>query len=533
VEDLVGRTGTDVLARDVSTGTGSVLSGVRRLWIWMLLGAAVGGAAGMYAGPLVPAQYASTATLLVAPVAGTGTNATGTRTNSGINMDDELQLIKSVEVAEAVKRLLGSTLDAGALRAHVTVVVPANTSAMSVTFQATGAAAAKDGAHAYATAYLQERTNRTKAGIAAQLAALAKQLATAQQTLAGYAQKVASLTDGDPEKVVALAQVDIVKSTISQLEQRQLGLAVADPSGGRIIDDADLSTAPVTPVRALYGGGGAAVGLVFAVGLALAVSGRRTKLRDSTQVVRDLGRDVIVTLEAPRRTPGSAAGRRRRRPAGSGPRLDDLWLRLESMLRDDLKLVVVCGAAPGHGPGNVAADLAASLARSNHDTTFVIADPGSSAAQLFRPADRVGLSDYLSGASAAEVIQQAAGWQNLDLILAGPALAEAAERAPATRTIELVDSLARSGRWVVVEAPPAMSGTMTRQLGRAAGAVVVVVELRRTRSDTAADAVDALERAGASVPGLVAVSQAYARRAVDRSRRPSRRRHVRTADANA
>jgi Mrp family chromosome partitioning ATPase len=165
---------------------------------------------------------------------------------------------------------------------------------------------------------------------------------------------------------------------------------------------------------------------------------------------------------------------------------------------------------------------------------LVIANPGSSALRAFPTDDHRGLSEFLLGdLTAAEVAQHAVGWQYLDVVPAGSALAEIAERVPMSRTLELVCTFADSGRWVIVEAPPATSGTLARELAQAAGAAVVVVELARTRSNTAAEAVQALERSGANVPGVVAVSRAYARRLVARDEPAPRRRHVRTADANA
>ena len=86
----------DALARDIGDSDSVRSIGrIRRFWWLVLLGALLGLVAGSAAVALIQKQYTSTTTVFVYAPADQ-TQVTGARTNSSVNMDNELQFLSSV-----------------------------------------------------------------------------------------------------------------------------------------------------------------------------------------------------------------------------------------------------------------------------------------------------------------------------------------------------------------------------------------------------------------------------------------------------
>ena len=382
----------DALARDIGgTETTRSIGRIRRYWWLALLGAILGAGAGMAYTSAIAKQYVATTTLIVYPPPQQAI-VTGARVNSNVNMDNELQFVQSVAVAEAAAKLLKVDTVIDTLESQVTATVPPNTSVIDIAFAAGTPEKALEGSHAFAEAYIQVRTDAAAADIAVQNEGLNDQVTASQKQLAVFTARIATLQPTSPVYQDAVVQSKLLETNISALQARITPPGAADTTAGAIINDAILPTAPSKPVPPLYIGAGIFAGLIF--GLALAVLAARTdrKVRHADDVETRVGRPVLAEITKPARgkpVTGILSAR-----TGSGE-FDRLRLRLASATLDRIDSVLVCAADPGNAASFVAGNLAASQARSGQDVVLVCADPDSATAALFGISDSPGLSTAL------------------------------------------------------------------------------------------------------------------------------------------
>ncbi|MGZ4536479.1 MAG: hypothetical protein ACXVXE_13120, partial [Nocardioidaceae bacterium] len=362
---------------------------------------------------------------------------------------------------------------------------------------------AQQGAHAFAQAYINVRTDQAKAAITAQEEALTNQLKALQTSLAKYTAISAASASTSAEHVNAAAQINILQQSISSVNQRMSPLTTVDPTAGDIIDDAALPTNPTKPIPPLYVGTGIFVGLVLGLAFALLATRLDKRVRSADDVESRGGFPVVTSIPRPGRGRAQAAVLTAR--TGSGE-FDRLRLRLDSATPDRSSSVVVTGVQEGHGAGFVSANLAVSMARSGSEVVLVCADAGSPAPAMLGLADRPGLAGaLLEGRSLADVAEPVAGRPRLRAVAPGRDLAEVLDRVPVQQVTALVDALVQSGHRVVLEAPPVSQGTDAQELARRAGSALVVVEIGVSRLPDVRHAFEELERAGALVPGAVVV----------------------------
>ena len=493
----------DALARDIGGNeTTRSIGRIRRYWWLALLGAILGAAAGTAYTSAIAKQYVATTTLIVYPPPQQAI-VTGARVNSNVNMDNELQFVQSVAVAEAAAKLLKVDTVIDTLESQVTATVPPNTSVIDIAFAAGTPEKALEGSHAFAEAYIQVRTDAAAADIAVQNEGLTDQVAASQKQLAVFTARIATLQPTSPVYQDAVVQSKLLETNISALQARITPPGAADNTAGAIINDAILPTKPSKPVPPLYIGAGIFAGLVF--GLALAVLAARTdrKIRHTDDVETRVGRPVLAEITKPARgkpITGILSAR-----TGSGE-FDRLRLRLASATLDRIDSVLVCAADPGNAASFVAGNLAASQARSGQDVVLVCADPDSATAALFGIGDSPGLSTALREEGPIDgVTQLVSGRPRLRVIVPGRDLADVLEKVPVARIAALVDALVKSGHYVVVEAPPVSRGVEAQELAQRTGAAIMVAELGVSKVPGLTDAFDELELMGAIVPGAVVV----------------------------
>jgi capsular polysaccharide biosynthesis protein len=493
----------DALARDIGGADSARSIGrIRRYWWLALLGAILGAGAGTLYTSAIAKQYTATTTLVVYPPPQQAV-VIGSRLNSSVNMDNELQFVQSVEVAEAAAKLLKVSTDLTVLESQVTATVPPNTSVIDIAFAAGTPEKARQGSHAFAEAYIQVRTDAAAADVAVQSEGITTQIAANEKQLALYTAQLAALPSTSKDFQYAASQTKVLENNIGSLQARLSPLTTTDTTAGAIINDAQLPTSPSKPIPPLYLGAGIFAGLVF--GLALAVLAARTdrRVRHVDDVENRVGRPVLAEISKPARgkqVTGILSAR-----SGSGE-FDRLRLRLASATLDRVDSVLVCAADPGNAASFVAGNLAASQARSGQDVVLVCADPDSPSAALFGLADGPGLSSALRDEGPIDTVAQpVSGRPRLRVIVPGSDLAEVLDKVPVARIAALVDALVKSGQYVVVEAPPVSRGVEAQELAQRTGAAIVVAEIGVSKVPGLTEAFDELELMGAIVPGSVVV----------------------------
>jgi capsular polysaccharide biosynthesis protein len=262
------------------------------------------------------------------------------RTNSDVNMDNEVQLLKSVPVAEIAKATLKTTTSLGKLESKISVVVAPNSTVMKISCSAHSSKAAAACSNAFANAYLTNRTNAVTTYVKSQTAKI-------DAKLAGY--RDAYVTDSDT-----------VRSTPPHSQAHRIAESkrTADKSGinGQNLALQNLTTAATTPPSTLSSPavtGGASpnqlretivlAGLVLGGLLGLIAAPLRERLDRRVRTEDDLTRaGVELIAEVPRR-------RRGRRGRNAAARKADSVARA----RAEQRLAAVIGAALGQEGGSV------------------------------------------------------------------------------------------------------------------------------------------------------------------------------------
>ncbi len=465
----------------------------RHWWVVMLailigIGAAAGDARNQ------SKVYRSVTSVLVLPTSGT------------LNLDTEAQLVVSTDIASAAGKLLKVGTPPAVLVSHLRVAVPANTTVLSIWYEAATPRAAQAGSHAFAAAYLASRQGAAQASVAAQVNALNTKIKQYGTTLNALSGRLAHLRTSDPNRAALGSQITTLTNQITALTSQANQLSGTPVTSGRIISDATLPTAPVRPRVPLYLIGGGVAGLL----LGLALAGARERIGRRLRPA-DLPRHAEV--------PPLLA----QLPKRPKPRFDEVFPahgstgRIFNRLRNELlasldsddRVIVVTGASRGNAASVVAANLASALARTGSEVILVCAQLPDSLA-LATPTSRLlgvapvpGLAEILAGkVSPDEGIQQAPRNPWLRVVTPG-GTASAAGLLQSQQVRETLDGLRGEAEYLVIEAPATSVSADAQSLASLADAAILAVELRRTTRTELADAAAQLRRVGTPLLGVV------------------------------
>jgi Mrp family chromosome partitioning ATPase/capsular polysaccharide biosynthesis protein len=499
----------------------------RRHWWLVLVLVALGVLGAAQFTRMEPKVYESSTSVLVQP-SGTDTNVVGGRTKGDINLDTEAQLVRSTAVATAAGKLLKTTDSPDALAVNVTVEVPANTSVLVITYAAPTAQAARDGSHAFATSYLQNRDESARADLAGQIGTLNAKLTQLNAQLAQVNRMLAPLKNSDPNRANLENQRSTISAQIDSLTGRVNQLTTTTLSAGRIIRDAELPARPTKPNQPLNLASGAMVGLVLAIAAAFLRDRLDTRVRGANDIPRRIDLAVLAAV-----------------PARIRPRLDDVFApfgtggRIFNRLRNEIlasvpapagvdaraalcgQIVVVTGASRGAASTVVATNLAAAFARTSAETVLVSAHlPDSivetaSLTRMLGVHSIPGLSDVLAGRfSLSTATQRAPRHPNLSVITTG-GTASAGGLLQSQSLRDTLAMLRERAAYIVVEAPSTATSADAQSLASLADAAIVAVELRRTTYTEVRDAADQLRRVGTPLLGAVVLPRLAAARMGD------------------
>lgn len=490
----------------------------RRGWV-IAVAVAIGLALAGLALVVFPKHYTSQASVYVSQTGaeqvegGTGGKADA-RTNGGINLDTEAQLVRSADVVSRAEALMRVRVPMEDILEDVKVTVPPNTTVLTISYEASSAHDAQAGAHAFAQAYLDSRKATAQQQVNTAIGSIKRQLSGLRDDLKQWSGRVASLPGNSSDKGYAEAQRDLVKRNIENLSEQLSPLQSATVTPGRIIADADLPDGPSSPLPLPFLGGGLLAGLL--VGLVVAfVRDRSDKyIRHPRDIERTL--DIPVLLDVPDKGGrlGLLTGRSR-----IGQSFHELCHSLTATLGHGSHVILVTGAAPGQGGNVVAANLAAALARTETGVLLVCADLHSPVAQeVLGLYDGPGLAEaLLDRAEPGDVEQRAGEIPSLRVVPPGQEGDLAADLLQREAMAKMVARLRRSCRFLVIEAPSTSTGADAQALADLADAAVIVAETPKTRYDQVRDAARQLDRMGAAVIGAVTVPD-QGRPAVLRSR---------------
>lgn len=455
---------------------------LRRRW-WVALVVTVlclAGAVGYIA--TAPKAYSSTATVYVSPTSADLASQSTTTLKSGtVNLYTEAQVVTSGTVASIAGKTLHSSLPAATLAKQVAVAIPANSQTLQITCSTSSGTGAADCANAFASAYLSNRSATAKAAIEQQITPLKSQVSSLQKTVAKLQTTVNGLPSNSAQRASAQAELTSYQTQLRSLNSRLSGLygEAAQTNGGNVITKALPSSSPTSPKKSLVLIAGLVMGLIIGLVVAFLWDRRDKRLHSAGDVERLLGLPVLLSL------PAKAYGRRVSLSSGrsrTGRAFTELAHSLAASLGEGSHIVLVAGASQGPATSVVAANLAATLARTHSEAVLVCAALRDSVSpELFGLSDGRGLAEVLIGqATVAEVARGPASAPGLWVIPPGSdaALAEYTLQHDTARA--LTTQLRRGARFVIIEVEATDEGADTLALAEFADAAVLTVEAQRT-----------------------------------------------------
>jgi capsular polysaccharide biosynthesis protein len=450
----------------------------------------IGALAGLFGALASPKTYSAVTAVNVfdTSAATTGSGSSSARTNSGVNLDTEAQIVTSVGIATAAAKNLETTTTPRELAKKVSVTVPPNSTILDIAFHARKAEAAQAGSLAIAQAYLANRNATAASALAAQVAAIDAKLAPLQTALQTATNEIATLPQASAAFRLAEAQQGLLISQIDGLHNALAPLATTSTVGGVIITEPAIPSAPISPSKPLYLGGGLLVGLLLGLLAAGGAERLDTRLKGRRSVERALGLPVLAAVPLSRGD-GPEALVTPRSPAANT--FVELRNKVASPAAGTGTLLIA--AVNEADLGAIAAvSLAVAVARSDGQAAVVTTTAAVAATTL------IGASyewteaeeDGIQFGAAAEV----PGLTVVNLPLEDGLL---------TRAENILAGLQEQVSTIVVQSAAVLDGPTAQALAAHVDAVILVVRDGSTRAGDAQAALAQFEAVGARVLGVV------------------------------
>lgn len=170
-----------------------------------------------------------------------------------------------------------------------------------------------------------------------------------------------------------------------------------------------------------------------------------------------------------------------------------------------LKTLLVTSANPREGKSTTAANLATVLAQGGKRVILIDADLRKpSQHRIFEVINRVGITNALvRGIEAPEQYLQSTSVENLRLLPSGPMPPNPAEVLSSTRFTAFIEALKPLADILIIDSPPVLAVTDPIIIASRVDGTLLVVDSKKTRSEAARSAVEALSKSGTHMLGGV------------------------------
>jgi Mrp family chromosome partitioning ATPase len=442
-------------------------------------------------------SYSATATVLVQPVPGQPL-APGSATVTGAQLTVAMQTEAGLVNIPAVAKLAGAashtTLPAPA--DHIGASVPSGTQIIAIKYTAPTAARARDGANAFAAAYLLYRGTSAETVKTATLATLSAQAKTTDADLKKAT--TAALASTDPRSYPA-QQVQLDAARLATLNDNISTQTAVSTNPGSVLTAAPLPKKPAGISKTVILAAGIIFGLIFGLLLAIWREWRDDRIHAGSE---DEVRNAPVLTRLP--------------VGGSQPVLisqGDGWdvlyesyrrLRLAIVASGPTPRVVAVSSISGHLPSAVVtANLGIALQSAGFRTTIVAADLETPVLEeLLDVPVSPGLAEiFLAGDDLTAGVISPSG---LRVIPRGENAAAARELYAGSRFEFLVAGLRDEADYVLISSPPASTADGDAVAAAADGVVLLVADQRTTHAEVST-VLHRYGRLGVKVLGVVAV----------------------------
>lgn len=440
----------------------------RRIGGWLVAAVLVvlGGVGGYWVHTSMPRTYVSSTAVLVLPTAAGLESSLAGVGATGVEIDTEVQLASSAQVAQQAADGLDGRLSATELLAATTVTVPTNSTVLDVEVGAPDAQLAADAASAVAVAYLDRRQAQADAEVTDVVSTLTDQVDRLTSRLQEITASLGTLGDDDAGgRALAESERSVVVSQLADVNSRLVALQAGTAQGGEVITAAEVPTSAVSPRLLVNVGAGLAVGALLGGLLLLALEklgDYRTAALHRDAVLRDLGALDLDHVEAYSLDSSSTA-----------PEVLSLVARVDRYDGGREGPDVLVAVAAPELVVRLSVLLNEAWARDRGDNVMVLAQPGVLGASA-RP-----LADGLAEVVRAEAVLEEAVFRDEltagSLLGPGRGTAQLPPAALRSRLTTVWQDLNDSGRGVLVVLVPPLDSVEAQSALRTAGRIVVAV----------------------------------------------------------
>jgi len=486
---------------------------VLRRWLWLILLCTVLAAvAAFVVSSLVEPVYEATATLLVhqAPVSGVN-DYTALLTSERLART-YVKIVTGRLVLETVIDQLALQETPEDLAGRVDVELVQNTQLIHIKVEDTDPAQAAVVANVIARVFVEQiqalqrqRYAESLSSLEEQIADLSAQIEEVQQQLdeIGVPQTAQGQTELTRLETVLAGYRNTYATLVQSYEEMRL-MAAQSADNVFLFEAAEVPQKPIRPRKLLNTAVAGVVGSMLAIGAAFLIEYLDDTVKTPDEVDRltsslstlgtigqiSKGEGELVTVEAP-----------------LSPVSEAFWL-LRTNIRyagvdQPLRCLLVTSPMTAEGKSLVVANLAVVMAQAGLEVALVDADlrrPRQH--QLFELCPRGGLAGSLLKGSTEGYLQPT-GIERLALLPAGDRPPNPAELLSSHRMRDLLQELAGQIDMVLIDSPPILPVADTVGLAREVDGVLLVIQAGSTRRVALQQAVEALERVGANLIGVV------------------------------
>lgn len=423
------------------------------------------------------------------------------------NLQIQVELMKGRPLLEDTIETLALDLTPEELADKVEVAAVGQTNVVPVKATDAKPQVAADIANTLAQAYVTWSREYNRESIRAAIEEIEPRLTQAKAEVIDLGKRI----QGRGGSSELAAELEIATTNYTTLTQQLEQLKVSEQleaGSGRVVSPAVVTKEPVSPKPMRNGALGLAIGLVVGLGVAFMREYLDTTLRSTDEIEEIYGAPVLGVI--PHEKPKNGEKRELTIQHNPGSPAAEAYRGLRNSLdfinfEHSIKTLLVCSAEPAEGKSTVAANLATGLAQAGKRVTFVNCDfRRPTVDQFFKVTNMIGLADVLSGAHQLKsALQYPSQHPNLVVLTSGKLPPNPSEMLGSTRMQEVVETLAASADWVIVDSPPILAVADAGAVARWADGALVVIRANSSNRDAARKARETLEQVGAKVLGTV------------------------------
>jgi capsular polysaccharide biosynthesis protein len=258
---------------------GQFLAILRRRFRVVLVATTIGALCGAALLHGSPKTYEATAVVLVTPTS-------PSQDLSSVSNVTESRIVTSTSVVRGAAQRLNYEGTTTSLARHVSVASPLNSQLLNITFAASDAPRAAEGANAFANAYLAYRRRIAQRDLALQADIVESRAARLQRTL-----QTLQASGSDSERAS-------IRNQIQQLQRRLNAYETSIVTPGHVVGPAVVPGSPTSPKGTLYLIGGVLMGVFVGAGLAVMRDRKDDRIQDFTTLELSLGVPVVAESTA-------------------------------------------------------------------------------------------------------------------------------------------------------------------------------------------------------------------------------------------